>query len=134
MTDSGSPAQSLSRSFGLEVSEQPCTFVVTPAQVRAGSAGETATLQLTASQRNCAWVGEGLPVWVTLDPASRSGSASLKLGMQPNPALQARQASIRIAGQTVSVDQAAASVAPPLVVSPQSLYTKLRQVRNSNSR
>ncbi len=127
VTDSGVPAQSLSRAFGIEISEVPCTFELTPAQVRAGSLAETATLQLTASQRNCAWVGEGLPGWVNLDPASGSGSASVKLGLQPNMALQARQASIRIAGQAVSVEQAAASVAPPLVVSPQSLYTKLRQ-------
>lgn len=49
VTDSASPAQRRSRTFSVEFSEPPCEFKISPAQIKAGSAGETATVQFGAS-------------------------------------------------------------------------------------
>ncbi len=44
----------------MEFSEPPCVYTISPAQIKAGSAGETATVQFGASRRN--WEGYGAQV------------------------------------------------------------------------
>jgi pseudomonalisin len=92
----------------------PATVVVPPAQ----SVG-SATLLLPASTRWSAAISGG--GWLTLSPASGTGSAPLTFGTTANTAGAARTATITIDGQVLSITQSAASGVGQLSVSAANL-------------
>ena len=87
-----------------------CTFTVFPSNVTVASAGGTASVTVTAPA-GCSWQVQNLPIWLSASPVNGSGTGTVTLTAQPNPGGQ-QQASVLIAGQTVTVVQPAAAPDP----------------------
>jgi hypothetical protein len=58
---------------------------------------------------NCQWTATPADAWVAITPTSGSGSTTVSYSVGPNPTTAARTSSIQVAGQTLSISQAAAS-------------------------
>jgi uncharacterized protein (TIGR03437 family) len=94
----------------------PCAYSVGPTSLQAPSAGGNLTvgIQTTAA---CPWTISGLPSWITVSGASSGvGSATVTLVVFPNSGVPLG-ATVWIAGESVSVTQAA----PTVKASPTSL-------------
>jgi hypothetical protein len=83
-----------------------CTASLSGSSANIGGSGGTGSVTLTMSSAACAWVASSNSAWVTL-PASGTGSATITftVASQTGPA---RQATLTIAGQTFTVNQASA--------------------------
>jgi hypothetical protein len=97
----------------VEISQEPapCRYQVSPGTVEVAAAGGTIAVGLTAPG-GCSWSAQTGAPWLTSEPGSGQGSASIRVGAAPNPA-GARDAAISIAGTNVTVHQAGTPVAPP---------------------
>jgi sugar lactone lactonase YvrE len=78
-----------------------------------GAAGGTGYISLTTSANTCVWEAYSLASWIQLSSTSGTGSATVSLVLAPNPGTAARYGQVLIAGQTVSVSQAAGPVGTP---------------------
>jgi hypothetical protein len=57
----------------------------------------------------CAWTASGNPSWITITSgASGSGSSTTSFTVQPNTSVSARNTTITVAGQSLSINQAGA--------------------------
>jgi Putative binding domain, N-terminal/Viral BACON domain len=83
-----------------------CTFTLTPSSVSVGAAASAATIQVTGPQ-SCPWSATTTASWITLgDRASGSGNGKVQVSFTANPG-PARSGVVSLAGQTVTVMQAA---------------------------
>jgi hypothetical protein len=97
----------------VEISQEPapCRYQVSPGTAEVAAAGGTIAIGLTAPG-GCSWSAQTGAPWLTSDPGSGQGSASIRVAAAPNPA-GARDAAITIAGTSVSVRQAGTTPPPP---------------------
>jgi sugar lactone lactonase YvrE len=105
-------ADSLGHVRVLTPTTSTCTFTGIPGTlpVSADGGNQTIAVQTTAF---CAWGISGLPSWITLgSPSYTTGSGSAILAVAANTG-GARSATITVAGQSVSVNQAAAGSPSP---------------------
>lgn len=94
----------------------PCVYAITPASASAASAGAAGTVGVTATI-GCAWTAVANMTWLTVtggSSGSGNGTVSYTVAANPNPST--RVGTMTIAGQTFTVNQAAAtcsySIAP----------------------
>jgi hypothetical protein len=90
----------------LNASQEPCSFAIKPASFNAAASGGSIDVAVTTAA-GCAWTVSGLPSWITATSAGGTGSGTLTLNVQANTS-SARTTSLKIAGQTFTVSQAAA--------------------------
>lgn len=98
----------------LRVSQEaaPCRFTVVPGGRELPAQGGASSFSVS-TLTGCSWTASTTAGWVHLASNGGSGEAALDFSVEPNPA-GARTAAIQVAGQTVSVTQAAALVSPPV--------------------
>ena len=90
---------------------QQCSYVVAPAQRTTAAGGETFTVNVTAPA-GCSWTASSQTGWVTVVSGGEgTGSGVVRLQVPPNPAA-ARTGAVRIADQTLIVDQSPAASVP----------------------
>jgi hypothetical protein len=88
-----------------------CSYTVTPS-VSLPAAGGSANVTVTASDSTCAWTAASSG-FVTAAPVSGTGSGTVALTAGANTGVQRTQA-VQVAGQTVTVTQAAPPPPPPV--------------------
>lgn len=88
----------------------PCRFGVSPLSVDAAAAGGAVPVGISAPG-GCSWTAQSTIAWLSVEPSSGQGAGTVQIEVAANgPA--ARSASVTVAGSTVQVRQAAASVPP----------------------
>lgn len=96
----------------------PCSFTVSPRTVDVGAGGGTASVTVTAAS-GCQWSATSGAPWVTIaSGGTGSGSGTVSLTVAAN-AGSPRQATVTVAGQAVTIQQAGLSCSYEL--SPASL-------------
>ncbi|GEM_PF-409650 len=86
-----------------------CTFMIDPSSRSFGSGGGTGGVSVT-TQAGCNWTAVSNASWITVTAgASGSGSGTVSYSVTANPSASPRSGTITIAGQTHTVNQAAAS-------------------------
>jgi hypothetical protein len=84
-----------------------CSYTATPSQTSFPSTGGSATLQIQSNQPSCSWTITGTPGWLTLSTSSASGTQTVNLTVATNTGSTIRSAILSIAGQTITIIQAA---------------------------
>ena len=86
-----------------------CAYSLNPTTHAAPAAGGTTSVAVSTGS-GCSWTTSGLPSWITLASGSGSGSGNgtVTLNVQANTGA-ARSAAVTIAGQSFTVNQAAAT-------------------------
>jgi hypothetical protein len=88
-----------------------CTFTVSPTNVNAPAEGGSHSVTVTASDASCRWEAQANARWIEVTSASKgSGSAQVSFSVASNAESVTRSGTLTIAGQTVTVDQAAGPV------------------------
>ena len=94
--------------FSVQVGQSrtaPCTYDPSITSVSFSGVGGVGTVSVQASPA-CPWIAEAPELWVTIEGASTHvGPGTIEFRVQPNPGGEERQASLRIAGHTVTVAQ-----------------------------
>ncbi|HLJ48070.1 MAG TPA: LamG-like jellyroll fold domain-containing protein [Bryobacteraceae bacterium] len=91
----------------------PCTFSVTgPVPNPIPAAGGTATVTVTVTAGNsCTWSVTNYPTWVQQPtPPSGTGSGTVSFTVAANSGSSSRSGSITVAGQTITIAQAAPGI------------------------
>jgi hypothetical protein len=123
-TDAAGNPVTHSQSFTLTVCSVAFSGNTPPANVNAdASSGNNFTLTLTGG--NCAWTASSDSSWLTISPASGSGSGTATWGVTQNTGTSSRTGHITIAGTTFTVTQAAVSV----TVTPTSATVEVGQTK-----
>jgi hypothetical protein len=90
----------------------PCRYGISPAQLLVDAIGGQQTVAVSA-QSGCRWTAESQAPWITVASGqSGTGGGQVALAIAPNDGPQ-RTGAVRIAGQTLTVTQAAAGLPPP---------------------
>ena len=102
----GSTASALSNQFSFQAA---CAPTLSASGQSVGSAGGTGTVGVTAGT-GCTWSAVSNAGWITLTGAtSGTGNGSVPYSVAANPSTSARTGTLTVAGQTYTVNQAAAS-------------------------
>lgn len=92
-----------------------CEYTVEPTHIDAPASGQSGTVAIGA-QPGCAWTAVNSAAWIELVAGtSGTGDGLLSYLIQPNPEPAARNGSISIAGQSVTITQAGAEDEPLVV-------------------
>ena len=95
-----------SNPFSFTTDVSPCTFSLNASKVTAPASGGTYGVDVVTGS-GCEWaVASALP-WVDLWTGGGSGSGTLAFEVVPNPSTTSRSGAIEIAGQFLTVSQAA---------------------------
>lgn len=97
----------------------PCAFTVTPTALSLAAAGGSATVNVAANRDGCTWTASSAIPWLSVSP----GTAGATLTAQPNTGVDARVASITVAGTPVTVTQAGTPVVEPPPPPPPDLFS-----------
>lgn len=89
----------------------PCRFTVAPAEWSAEAGGGSVVLRVDTGSSACTWSAVSQDEWLHIAPNSTGGSGSTTLRADANTGV-ARRGTVVVAGQRVSVEQAAV-VTPP---------------------
>jgi uncharacterized protein (TIGR03437 family) len=90
----------------------PCTYSVSPGALQAPASGGMVTVAIQTAA-SCTWAVSGLPSWMMVSGASSgAASASVALAVFPNHSGATLNATISIAGVSVTVTQPTAALAP----------------------
>ncbi len=94
-----------------------CTYAIAPASADHGAGTETGAVTVTAGA-GCAWSVVNPSAWVTIDSgASGTGNGSVNYTVATNPDMTPRSTVLSIAGQSFTINQAAApctyTLSPP---------------------
>lgn len=89
-----------------------CTASALTTSVSASGAGLTGTLGVSAGA-GCSWQASSPASWVTVSPASGSGAGTVSFTIAPNTSTTERSATLKVAGSSVVVNQAAAGSSTP---------------------
>jgi hypothetical protein len=81
-----------------------CTFDVTPAQFDSVAAGASEVSVDVKTAATCKWAASSSATWITVSPATGTGSAKVRLTIASNSGAK-RTGSAVVAGRTVSVAQ-----------------------------
>jgi hypothetical protein len=115
----GANISSLSRTGSVTIAGQTvtvnqsgagCAATVTPGSVSATAAGGTGNLQMTIGG-TCTWTVTGAPSWLTIYPASGTGSRTLTYTVAANTGAS-RTATVNVGGQSVTFTQGVAGTPP----------------------
>jgi hypothetical protein len=99
----------------------PCTFTLSATSQSPGSSAGTAQIAITASAPTCAWTATTATSWLSISSgASGTGNGTTTYAFTANTATSARSGTLTVAGQTVSVTQAAAPPSCTFTASPTS--------------
>ncbi len=83
-----------------------CSFSVSNNNALFGSGGGTGSISIEANASACPWTASSNSSWLTItSQASGSGSYALQFSAGANPVSTARQGTLTVAGQTVTVNQ-----------------------------
>jgi hypothetical protein len=85
-----------------------CTYAITPASQNFGSEGGNAAVSV-AAPNGCGWTVVNNNSWINFNSAGSIGNGTVTFSVSANSG-QARAGTISIAGQTLTVNQAAATV------------------------
>ena len=86
-----------------------CNYAATPTSLTFPAAGGNSTVSIQTTT-GCAWSISGLPNWLTAPTSSGSGPATITLTAAPNSGA-AQTATITVAGQPITITQAAGTSA-----------------------
>jgi hypothetical protein len=89
-----------------------CAYSVSPTSTSVASGGGTPAITVTTTS-GCSWTAGSSAAWIAASPASGSGSGKVTLTVAANTGATVRTGTAAIAGQTVTVTQAAASTSGP---------------------
>ena len=89
----------------------PCSFTLSSAALPAPASGGSLTTTVTTSA-GCEWTTTSNTSWITVTSGSAAASGTARFTVQANPAAVKRSGTLTIAGQTVTITQAAASLPP----------------------
>src|SRR4051794_1193831 len=99
----------------------PCTFTIAPGSANLGAEGGAATVTVTASAPSCNWSASTNAPWLTLaNGSSGTGNGTVAVSAAANPDTAARSGTVTIAGQTFTVNQAAAAPTCSFAIAPPS--------------
>ncbi len=92
-----------------------CTANVSGPSTPLPAAGGTGVFQIAVSAASCVWNIYDVPSWMHINavPATGMGNGTVAFVVAPNPSAAQQTANLNIAGQPVSVSQAAGPVAAP---------------------
>ena len=101
------------RQGGSSTSPPPtCSYQISPGRKATPAAGETFTLGVTAPG-GCPWTAHSETAWITvMEGGTGTGNGTVRLQVQLNTAA-ARTGTVRLAGETLTIDQASGTSAPP---------------------
>jgi hypothetical protein len=100
------------QSFGITQAGVVCSTTISPTASSPTHAGGSGTVAVTANAASCAWTATSNASWITLTGgASGSGSGTVSYSVAVNTATTGRTGTMSIAGQTLTVTQAAAPCA-----------------------
>lgn len=88
-----------------------CLPTLTPAAASVNAAGGTVAATLAFSDAGCAWTANASATWLSVTPASGTGSAALSVIADVNTSTS-RTAAITVGGATLTVTQDAAAPVP----------------------
>jgi hypothetical protein len=88
-----------------------CTYTVTPTTLSVSALGLTSALNVSTAA-GCTWAPSGVPAWITMSTATRTGSGTLAYTVSANSGTDPRTAIVTINGVAVTVTQAAATPPP----------------------
>jgi hypothetical protein len=91
--------------------EAGCKFEVAPRQIDAPVSGGSFPVQVTSSP-DCSWAGLNNIPWVAVTPGLGQGSGTVNVDIVSNASLPRRSGVIKIAGQSVMLNQAGVISAP----------------------
>jgi len=94
----------------VSISQQACTVALNPTSLTIGAAGGAAKTAI-ATDDSCSWSVDSAPDWIAPALSSGKGSADLTLLASANQGAQ-RTGTVVIAGQSVTITQAAGTVPP----------------------
>jgi hypothetical protein len=89
-----------------------CTYTVTPTTLSVPALGLTSALTVGTSA-GCSWAPSGVPSWITMSTATRTGSGQLAYTISANPTTEPRTATVTINGVAVTVTQSSATPQAP---------------------
>jgi hypothetical protein len=113
-TDPGPIVRGIFQDMGwsLASSTPPCSYGISPLSLSAPSAGAASSFSIT-TMPGCPWNAVSLANFIAItSTASTSGSAVVTFSVAANPIGAPRSGLIRVAGQMITVSQAAANVIP----------------------
>ena len=92
----------------------PCTFTIDPASTTPGAPGGPGSVAVMASASVCGWTAVSNDSWMTVSPASASGTGNgtVNYTVAANAVNASRGGTVTIGGKTLSVQQAAANAVP----------------------
>ena len=94
-----------------------CKYGVSPTSASVEAGGDSGTLTVTTGS-GCGWDAASSAGWITVAPASGTGSGNLVYTVAPNASTSSRSGTITVGGQTFTVTQA--DMACSYTVSPSS--------------
>ena len=96
-------------------SPQPptCTFTVTPTTLNLPAQLSQGTVNVAASAASCAWTAASEATWLSVTPASGTGSGQVQFTALGNQTASPRTGTMLVAGQTVTATQAPESPNDP---------------------
>jgi hypothetical protein len=89
-----------------------CTTSINPVTVNMSAAGGSTSVSVTATP-GCMWTVSNAVSWLSVRNGSGTGSGTVQIDVTANTASTARTGSVTIAGQVLTVQQAAAEAPPP---------------------
>jgi hypothetical protein len=98
------------RLFTVTQAAASCTYTVTPTSLSVPAIGLTSALTV-ATGAGCSWAPAGVPSWISMSTATRTGNGQLTYTISPNSGVDLRTATLTINGVTVTVTQG--SAVPP---------------------
>lgn len=84
-----------------------CTYAVSPGAIAAGAEAGRYPVKLNASSTECAWTAGTDSSWLAVGPGGEAGSRAVYISVQENRTPLARTGKVYVAGQVVTVTQAA---------------------------
>jgi hypothetical protein len=95
-----------------------CSYSINPTSFSPAAAAGSTTVAVTTSS-GCAWATTGAPAWVTVTGGTGTGNGSVTIAVQANTGA-ARTATLTIAGQSFTINQAAAGSSCTYSINPTS--------------
>lgn len=84
-----------------------CSFTISPLAASVAATANTTPVTITASQPSCTWSAQALAGFLSVTPPTGAGSGSVQVSVAANTNGPSRVGTLLIAGQLVSIDQAA---------------------------
>ncbi|MBF0554570.1 MAG: hypothetical protein HQK96_08465 [Nitrospirae bacterium] len=107
----------------------PCTYILSSNSNSVAYSAGSGSVSITASNSVCSWTAASNASWVSKTSGGGNGSGSVAYSVAANTSTSTRQGTMTIAGQTFTVNQAAAPTPP--TVNPNSVSVVAGKTINS---